>query len=147
MKNTNRKISGKILILSFWPAIIWALIILALSLFSGEKVNQLSIFNFKFADKVAHFGMYFIFSYLIMYGFKNFYLNDIVKHRIQAYLFALLISIIFGGLMEILQMYANPTRSAEFYDFIADSAGTLLALILFEFLDKIYRKVLVFFIS
>ena len=145
--NTNRKISTKVFIFSFWPSFVWASIILVLSLFSGEKVNQLSIFKIQYADKIAHFGMYFIFSYLIMYGFKNFYLNDIVKHRIQAYIFALFISILFGGLMEILQMYLNLARSPEFNDFVADSVGTLLALLLFEFLDKIYRRVIAFIIS
>ncbi len=139
---TNQKFSFKFLIISFWPSFLWGIIILILSLISGEQAKKISFLKFEHADKLAHLGLYFIFSYLIMFGFKKFYLNEIFKHRKQAIFSALIISVIFGALMEFLQMYLKSNREAELYDFVANSIGTIIAIILFETLDKIFRKML-----
>lgn len=136
----NNKISTKLFLLSFWPAIVWGIVILLLSITSGETASKLFIFKFKNADKIAHFGLYFIFSYLLMFGFKRFYLNEIFRHKKQAIAYAVLISIIFGSWMEILQLTLQSTRSAEFFDFVANSIGAVFAIFLFEFIDKIIHK-------
>lgn len=128
---------------SFWLSILWGVIITLSSLLSADNVGKISVFKFQHADKFAHFGLYFIFSYFIMIGFKNIYISDIIKFKKQAITYAILISIIFGGIMEFLQITLNTNRTGELLDFIANTAGSVIAVFSFNLLHKLSKKVLI----
>ena len=54
------------------PAFIWAVIILIIMAFPGDKLPELSFWQFiPFFDKWVHFGLFFIFSGLLVFGFVN----------------------------------------------------------------------------
>lgn len=83
-------------------------------------------------DKIAHFGMFFMLSAVIMYEYYRLHKNSI---SIVKWLFwGFIIPISYGGVIELLQEFFFVYRGAEWGDFIADAAGsfaaTLLAIII-----------------
>jgi len=105
-------------------SIIVALIILYLSLASSETFKKVDIFNISFIDKIVHIGMYMGFmSVVIVENRKS------IKSNRQLILMAL-IPFSYGILMEVLQSTITTSRSASFYDVIANSAGILTSLLL-----------------
>ncbi|MGL5788191.1 MAG: VanZ family protein [Bacteroidales bacterium] len=71
-------------------------------------------------DKIVHFCFYFGISFL---SYISIHRKSYPAYRI--YLMVLLVPIIFGGVIELLQQYYFPPRSAEWADFAADILGSL----------------------
>ncbi|PJJ83046.1 VanZ family protein [Mucilaginibacter auburnensis] len=72
-------------------------------------------------DKLVHCGFFFVFVVLCVNGFiRQQRLNRLMyKHA----LFILLIAIVFGGLIELLQLTIFTWRSCEWADLFADTVG------------------------
>ena len=79
-------------------------------------------------DKIAHFGLFFMFSAVIMYDYYRLHKKSPSIYRWIFWGF--IVPVIYGGLIELLQMYVFASRSAECGDWIADIAGSLIATIL-----------------
>ncbi len=107
---------------AFWPAIIWSLVIIFLSTTSGDN---LSLPPFKNADKLAHLGVYYILSVLIIIGF-SWYRNKQHQTRRAVWL-ALIASVILGGMLEIVQEYFLGSRAGDILDFFANTLGSFFA--------------------
>ena len=88
-------------------------------------------------DKVVHIFMYAGFAFLCIWGYRQPYTSGDHSYRKRALLLTCLISILYGGLTEIIQENLIPTRTGSWYDFIADVIGTLLGISIFRFF---YRK-------
>ena len=125
---------------AFWKPIAWALIVLILSALSGEKVSQLPLVNIPNMDKVVHFGMYFMFTFLMMWDFAR-YKNGIYTWK-QIIFFSLLSAIIYGGLMELLQSIPTLHRSTDIKDFLANSTGAMVAVLLFKPASAFIKRLL-----
>jgi VanZ family protein len=76
-------------------------------------------------DKVVHFGLFFILCLLLFQPFKKLQTNHFV--------YAPLISIILSAVLEITQHIISPSRSSNFYDFLANTAGILASTVFFYF--------------
>lgn len=106
------------------PAIWWALVILILCDISFGSVSKSPLF-FPGFDKLVHCGLFFVFStfagsgVIRQYGTRHFTLVAGLK------VFA--VAIIFGGIIELLQLYIFTWRSAEWDDLFADSVGAGMA--------------------
>lgn len=108
-------------ILYAFSALVWTFTILFLSLSSFEKV-QLPI-KVEGHDKMAHFLMYAVYAFAIVFSFKN------VKNRkFKFYFFIFLYLFLFGGLMEVLQGVLTNNRSTDFLDAIANGIGALIGI-------------------
>ena len=106
-----------------WPSVIIATIIFYLScLIAPSDVPEVD-FNFPIeTDKIVHFLMYF--GLAGIGSFNYIYLNNGKIIILKMLLFAVLIAILYGGLIEILQ--ANYfDREGDWYDFLANSLGAL----------------------
>ena len=117
----------------FWKFALWTIIILVLSLTPQEKIPKVSIVNF---DKFVHLIMYFLQVSLLLYAYyKKF-------HTItyQYYLLAGLTGIFTGGIIELLQGTSFINRNADWIDFIANSLGTALAILLFSINKRILER-------
>jgi len=114
----------------FLPAILWAIIILLASLLPVSKIPDFSLL--KHADKVIHFGMYFVFAFLISAGifFHRFY-----SWR-KNYLFSSVVPLFFALLTEILQHSLINSRSGNFSDFFANIAGIAAGIITAKLFSK-----------
>lgn len=75
-------------------------------------------------DKIAHFGMFFVFSAVIYYDYYKMYNGS--PNLYKWVLFGLVIPIVYGGLIEIAQENFF-SRSGDIYDFVADIFGSLSA--------------------
>ena len=77
-------------------------------------------------DKVVHFCMYFGMSGMLWWEFVR-------GHRVKkaplwhALIGAALCPIIFSGVIELLQEYCTATRTGDWWDFAANSAGAVVA--------------------
>ncbi len=115
----------------------WGLVLLILSGFPGNNIHNISVLEFDHADKVAHFIMYFIFCFLLIYCFNKSY----GKPTLLIFIYAFAISTTYGILMELLQHYVFINRSGNIYDILANSAGALTAVGAFRPLTKLFKKI------
>ena len=88
-------------------------------------------------DKVAHMCMYAGFAYLCIWGYRRQYQENDDNYRKKAIILACLISVIYGGLTELMQENLVPSRTGSWYDFLADAIGTILGI---SFFCLFFRK-------
>lgn len=100
-------------------AIFITLLVAFLSLVSLHGVATINISN---SDKIGHTIAYFTLSLSWFYVFKG--------HRKKRSILVFLI-IIYGIVLEVLQGTITTYRTADFYDFIANTIGVLLAVFVF----------------
>lgn len=83
--------------------------------------------GFELNDKLIHAGVYFL-AYLLFYlSLSNISKDSIISRN--PLVFSLIFTNLYAILDEFHQMFV-PNRSAEFFDFVADLAGSLLGLLL-----------------
>lgn len=124
----------------FWEAIVWALIIIILSLASFNNIKEITP-SFEHMDKIIHFAMYFGFMFFLLWGYKKFY-GKINKQQI---LISLIIAIIFGTSLELIQYYFTDGRSGDLFDELANIAGVATAFLFFKPLSKKLTKIYHYF--
>ncbi|HYH57300.1 MAG TPA: VanZ family protein [Anseongella sp.] len=117
-------------------AIAWALVIFILCNLELGTSGEEPWYYFEGIDKVVHGGLFFVLSILSSWGFyrQNRY-ESLSRH---AAWYALLVCILYGGLIEILQGTLFTYRSADWLDWAFDTAGALLGLWIFSFFKKQY---------
>ena len=72
--------------------------------------------------------MYALFAFLCIWGYRDQFVANGKSYRTKALIITAVISILYGGLTELMQEYLVPTRTGDKFDFIADSIGTLLGI-------------------
>ena len=82
-------------------------------------------------DKVAHLLMYATFAFLCLWGYRKQFISNGIAYKKKAILLAVVISIAYGGLTEIMQEYLVPSRTGDCIDFAADALGTLVGVGIF----------------
>ena len=97
-------------------AVLWTSIIVMASLINLEHAPQVHISNL---DKIVHLLMYFVFTILWILALKQRKIYYIVA-----------VAIVLGGLLEIVQGVMHQHRSADWLDFLANTIGVFLALLL-----------------
>ncbi len=107
-------------ILHFTPALVWGIFVLYFSTVPGPEVPGL----FKsLNDKLIHSAIYFVACFLIYFGYNRFKYSSPISGK--ALFSACVISILFGGVIELLQSYYVPGRVGDWYDFAANASGSL----------------------
>ena len=104
-----------------YKSIIWASIILFLSVFhikTPSTVKEIIIPHF---DKIVHFAWYTILSFLLLYENKK---SNPIYIR-------LLFAIFYGVLMELFQHFFTTYRSMEILDIAANTSGAFFGYFLF----------------
>jgi VanZ family protein len=105
----------------YFPAIIWVLVILYLSAFSGPQID----IGFIAPDKLGHLMAYGLLSILIVW--KN--IKNQEKLSRNLFLIVLIVSSSYGILMEIMQYLFFPNRYFEYGDMIANLLGSFFGLL------------------
>lgn len=105
----------------FLPALIWMALIAFLSLMRSGNLpthNWLSAFH---VDKIIHIILYTVLSFLTLYALsKNFSFDS------KYFLYAIIISALFGMVIEIIQSTMNFGRSFELLDILANITGAFV---------------------
>ena len=113
---------------------IWALIILILSLLPGKDMPSFSLWEMVNSDKVAHFGFYGIQAYLLARGL--FLTNPQMKGS-SIFMWAFILVVAYGGLIEVMQGTLCADRYADILDFLANTIGAGLGLLIYRFYPKL----------
>jgi len=92
--------------------------------------------DFELSDKIVHLLIYFLLYCCFYYSFINQDKFDNIKKF--ALLYSLLFTAFYGASDEIHQ-YFVPNRSCDFYDWLADFSGAMVALIFISILIKFYE--------
>ena len=108
----------------FWFAIIWTTIIAVLCLESAQSLPNIG-FKIKGLDKIVHGTFHLIFTILWFLYFKS------KKSSFQkSILTAFAMSVFYGIIIEICQQVFTTTRQADILDFLANTTGALLAVLI-----------------
>lgn len=115
-------------------SLLWATIILILCGIPGRDIPHISFLELLSFDKFVHASIFFVLVLLTIRGFKmqtRFHL----LHQFPDFT-AVVICVVYGGLLEVMQGTLFVERSADIYDFIANSFGCLMAWLLYGKLEK-----------
>lgn len=96
---------------------------LVLAFVSLIKLNNLPDIGVSFGDKIFHFLAYCVLAFLWFNPFVNTY-NFKKKKAIY---FSILISVVFGIIIEVLQETITVSRALDIYDVLANTVGVLTA--------------------
>lgn len=115
---------------NYWPGTIWAIIILLLTGLPGSYFPRVvSFWEWLTPDKIVHIGIFAVFTFLILWGYRTQYYES--NKRLLFSATVLVIGVLFGALTEIFQATVFIGRHGSFYDFLADSIGSLIGILFF----------------
>ena len=109
----------------FLAAILWTVFITVACLVSADNFSELEKVEMPAKDKLLHGLFYFVFTILWSYGLRTLKISDALKRRIWAFV----IAVGYGILMEICQMVMTNSRSADVVDALANSTGSAIAVL------------------
>lgn len=115
-------------------AMLWALLILVLCGIPGRDIPHISFLELLSFDKFVHAGMFFVLIVLTIRGFLI--QTNFIKIQALAKQISLFLCVSYGGLLELMQEAVFEERSADIYDFIANSFGCFLGLFLYYWIEK-----------
>jgi VanZ family protein len=117
----------------FLPGVAWALFILLICGMPGKDIPHISFLEMLSFDKFVHAAIFCILQVLFMHGYhRSGKLLDL-----KVTLLILSLCIVYGGLLELAQQAFFEDRSADLYDFIANSIGAYLGSVIY---GKILKK-------
>lgn len=119
---------------SYHLSILWALVIFGLCSMPGRFIPSVSWLELLSFDKWVHAGIFFML--LTLFGIS------VTAHRQNknlVYLYFIL-SVLYGGALEIMQATVFIDRSADWIDMVANSFGCLIALLLNRRINRLVFK-------
>lgn len=114
-------------------SILLAFVILYLSLASAPSFETKGLFAIPYADKYAHFGLYFLFMAAILAEHRTMFRNT------RQMIMAAFIPFIFGIVIEFLQSGLTLTRKGDILDVIFNSCGIAAAVFLWLLVKPYHR--------
>jgi len=115
-------------------SILSAIVILYLSLASAPTFDTKGLFDIPYADKYAHFGLYFLFMVAILTEHRTGFRNT------RQMILAAFVPFIFGVMIEFLQAGLTLTRTGDILDVIFNSCGIAAAVFLFLLIKPYHRQ-------
>ena len=113
-----------------YPGILCGIVILILTGIPGSAFPRVK--PIVGVDKVVHVFMYATFAFLCLWGYRKQFIDKGMAYRKRALLLAIIISIAYGGITELMQEHLVPSRTGDWFDFLADSIGTCLGIYVFH---------------
>lgn len=122
----------------FAPPVLWALFIAFLCGLPGKDIPHISFLELLSFDKFVHASIFFVLVVLIFNAVRK------TPNRKNALVFALCLSIPYGGILEILQQELFEDRTADLFDFIANTLGSFMAWLYIYMKSELYAKKLIY---
>jgi len=117
------------------PAIAWSIIILLLTLTPGNYFPEVPTFLDLFQpDKIVHILIFGILTILTSRALLKQY--TLLFLRYYAINISFVYSVLLGGAVEILQTAMKLGRNGNIYDFIADTVGCIIAVLIIRKYQK-----------
>jgi VanZ family protein len=122
-------------------AMLWALLILILCGIPGKDIPHISFLELLSFDKLVHAGIFFV---LVLLAIRGFLLQSTITFlQANARVLAVVFCIVYGGLLEIMQGTLFQERSADVFDFIANSFGVIVGLMMYTNIENKILKHLI----
>lgn len=86
----------------------------------GRDLPSVSLFEF---DKLGHFGIYFILSMLMFYGWQK--QTNFSNLHVNAFIKIVLITSVYGFAVEVMQGTLTTDRQFDLFDALANSSGAI----------------------
>ncbi len=115
-------------------ALLWALLIVILCGIPGRDIPHISFLELLSFDKFVHAAIFFVLLFLTVRGFSVQTTFNVLHQSPK--IIAFFICVAYGGLMEIMQGTIFEERSADVYDFIANSFGCIVGLLMYQWIEK-----------
>lgn len=115
---------------------LWALIILILCGIPGRDIPHISFLELLSFDKFVHASIFLVLVVLTIRGF--ILQTNFPKLQVSANTTAAISCIVYGGLLEVMQGTLFEGRSADIYDFIANSFGCIVGLLLYKRIERVF---------
>lgn len=114
-------------------SILWAILIFVLCATPGQYLPSEKWLELIGFDKLIHASIFFILLSLVF--LKAF------KHQQSTFVFVMCFTFIFfyGVILEFMQANYFSNRSADFYDIAANTAGCVIAVLVFKKTKSIYK--------
>jgi len=116
------------------PVIIWGIITLYLLEIPSNHIPDFPFLEQFHLDKIVHFSIFFIFTILLIRSFSI--LNKYLFIKNNAVIAALILSIIYGSLLEYLQGFSFIGRTRDILDLTANIIGSISGIPFLKFLKK-----------
>ena len=120
------------------PALLWAVVIMVLCGIPGNKIPELTFWQWLKPDKITHLVIFGILSYLLLAAFLHETAPSTL--RLHAVVWALLITISYGVLTEVLQTFVFIKRTGDVRDALANSLGAFLGWLIYQRRHKIKAR-------
>lgn len=113
------------LFFNYWKSIFVSVCIAILSFAAPSNFSEIPTFEFTYADKIVHLLMYFGLALALMIDYRK----STKTNRYNGYfvLFCFALPVIFGGIVEIVQSAYFAPRTGDWFDWLADILGVLVA--------------------
>lgn len=118
---------------SFLLVILYSIALTTVCLIKIEGFNKVGI---SFGDKIFHSLSYVVLTFL----WYNTFCNKFKFSKSKALWYAIIISIIFGIIIEVLQGALTAYRSADINDVLANSIGVMLTAVVIGIKNKFILK-------
>lgn len=117
----------------YLPTILVCTLVLILSVINTGVLPKTDVPS---ADKIVHTIMYFGITLILMLN-QTRYLREVISRKQMWFTF--LFSVSFGTLMEVIQHFL-PWRSGSIYDFIANTIGVIIAIVVMLIATHYYKS-------
>lgn len=115
-------------------SILISLIIIYLSLANAKTFEKAGLFDFKYLDKLVHFGLYFLFALIVIIEHRNYFTNT------RQLLLSALIPFGFGTIIEFIQSDFTATRTGDIIDVFANTGGIMVAMYIWLIIRPYYKQ-------
>lgn len=112
------------------PALAIALAILGLYSIPGSELQNISYWDLLQADKLAHSGIFTLFTVSLLVAFRRQTKYSGLRARYKT--IAIVVSLLYGAFLEYLQSAIIAERTGDVLDFVANGMGAFLGLLLFR---------------
>ena len=109
---------------SLIPAILWAAFILVICGIPGQNLPHLDLWKWLKPDKLLHLFVFGVLSFLLIKSFVKPEANDTLRANPKVW--AVLLGLSYGALIELLQEYVFIGRTGDIRDAIANAIGCLV---------------------
>ncbi len=116
------------------PALTWALFILALCALPGGVIPELTFLEWLKPDKIVHLVLFGVLSFLLIKAYVG--QTTSVFLAAHARLLSVIISCLYGVLVEVLQEYIFSRRHGDVFDSLADAIGAFLGCWFFNYWSR-----------
>ncbi|HKR06873.1 MAG TPA: VanZ family protein [Bacteroidia bacterium] len=114
--------------------ILWAILILILCVLPGSAIPHYRWTDLLSIDKIIHAFLFIILTLLLIRGFKRQTRFSFLNVHTLTLIF--LFSVIYGGLLELMQNYCLADRTGSWFDLIANVTGCILGIIINNYLKR-----------